>query len=99
MQTSFNELINGDKPVLIDFFATWCGPCHAYSPILKQVKEDLGDSMRLVKIDVDKNQELSQKLGVQAMPTTMIFHKGEIAFRATGVQSPQVLKDELAKLS
>lgn len=97
-QTSFNDLINGDKPVLIDFHATWCGPCHAYSPILKQLKEDLGDSMRLVKIDVDKNPDITQKLMVRAMPTTIIFHKGEEAFRATGVQSPQTLKDALAKL-
>ena len=98
-QTSFTDLINGEVPVLIDFHATWCGPCHAYAPILKQVKEDLGDSMRLVKIDVDKNPEISQKLRVQAMPTTIIFHRGEETFRASGVQSPQVLKDALAKLS
>ena len=98
-QTSFNDLINGDKPVLIDFFATWCGPCKAYSPILQQLKQELGDDLRLVKIDVDRNQELSQKLGVQAMPTTMIFHKGDLKFRAAGVQTPQTLKTELAKLS
>ncbi|MBB4079529.1 thioredoxin 1 [Lewinella aquimaris] len=98
-QTSFQDLVNGEKPVLIDFFATWCGPCHAYSPILKQLKEELGDSMRLVKIDVDRNPEITEKLGVQAMPTTMIFHKGELKFRAAGVQSPQTLRDELAKLS
>ncbi len=98
-QTSFQELVNGDIPVLIDFHATWCGPCHAYSPILKQLKEDIGDKMRLIKIDVDRNPEITEKLGVQAMPTTMIFHKGELKFRAAGVQSPQTLKDELAKLT
>lgn len=98
-KTSFNDLVNSDTPVLIDFHATWCGPCHAYSPILKQLKEDLGDSMRLVKIDVDKNPEITQKLNVQAMPTTVIFHKGEEKFRAQGVQTPQTLKDALAKLA
>ncbi len=98
-QTSFHDLINGDTPVLIDFHATWCGPCHAYSPILKQLKEDLGDQLRLVKIDVDRNPDITQKLGVQAMPTTMIFHRGELKWRAAGVQSPQTLRDELAKLN
>ncbi|WP_420458822.1 thioredoxin [Neolewinella sp.] len=97
--TSFQELINGDTPVLIDFYATWCGPCKAYSPILQQLKEDMGDSMRLIKIDVDRNPEITQKLGVQSMPTTMIFQQGELKFRAAGVQSPQTLKNELAKLS
>ena len=98
-QTSFQDLINGEIPVLIDFHATWCGPCHAYSPILKQLKEDLGDKMRLVKIDVDRNPEISQKLGVQAMPTTMIFHRGELKWRAAGVQSAQTLRSELQKLN
>ena len=98
-QASFNELINSDTPVLIDFHATWCGPCHAYAPILEQLKKDLGDGLRLVKIDVDRNPDITQKLRVQAMPTTIIFQRGEEKFRASGVQSPQTLKDELAKLA
>ncbi|TXF90576.1 thiol reductase thioredoxin [Neolewinella aurantiaca] len=97
--TSFLELINGETPVLIDFFATWCGPCHAYSPILGQLKSDLGDELRLVKIDVDRNEALCQKLGVTSMPTTMIFQNGDMKFRAAGVQPIGVLKAELAKLS
>lgn len=97
--TSFRELINGETPVLIDFFATWCGPCHAYSPILAQLKSDLGDELRLVKIDVDRNEEICQKLGVSSMPTTIIFQNGEIKFRAAGVQPIGVLKAELAKLT
>lgn len=96
--TSFRELINGDIPVLIDFHATWCGPCHAYSPILQQLKHDEGDDLRLVKIDVDRNEEICQKLGVTSMPTTIIFQHGEIKFRAAGVQPISVLKAELAKL-
>lgn len=98
-QQSFRELINGDTPVLIDFFATWCGPCHAYSPILGQLKEDLGDELRLIKIDVDKNEEICMKLGISSMPTTIIFQNGEIKFRAAGVQPISVLKAELAKLN
>lgn len=96
--TSFRELINGETPVLIDFFATWCGPCHAYSPILQQLKKDEGDALRLVKIDVDRNQEICQKLGVTAMPTTIIFQNGEIKFRAAGVQSIGTLKAALEEL-
>ncbi len=97
--TSFRDLINGDTPVLIDFFATWCGPCKAYSPILGQLKADLGDDLRLIKIDVDNNQEICQKLNVRSMPTTIIFQNGEIKFRAAGVQPISVLKAELAKLA
>lgn len=97
-QLSFRELINSDTPVLIDFFATWCGPCHAYSPILQQLKSQMGDKMRLIKIDVDRNQEITQKLGIQAMPTTIIFQNGDIKFRAAGVQSIGVLKAEVEKL-
>ena len=97
--TSFRDLINSDTPVLIDFFATWCGPCKAYSPILGQLKADLGDDLRLIKIDVDNNQEICQKLNVRSMPTTIIFQNGEIKFRAAGVQPISVLKAELAKLA
>lgn len=97
--TSFNELINSETPVLIDFFATWCGPCHAYSPILAQLKTDMGDDLRLVKIDVDRNEAVCQKLGVRSMPTTIIFQNGDIKFRASGVQPIGVLKAELAKLT
>ena len=97
-QVSFYDLINGETPVLIDFFATWCGPCKAYSPVLQELKKEQGDALRLVKIDVDKNQALSQKLGVRAMPTTIIFQNGDIKWRAAGVQSIGTLRDELSKL-
>jgi|AntRauTorckE5430_2_1112549.scaffolds.fasta_scaffold00178_10 thioredoxin 1 len=97
--SSFRQLIDGETPVLVDFFATWCGPCHAYSPILAQLKADLGDDLRLVKIDVDRNEEICQKLGVSSMPTTIIFQNGELKFRAAGVQPISVLKAELSKLT
>ena len=96
--TSFRDLIDDDIPVLIDFYATWCGPCHAYSPILANLKNEIGDQMRLVKIDVDRNQEITEKLGVQAMPTTMIFQRGELKFRAQGVQTIDTLRTEINKL-
>ena len=97
-QLSFKELINSDTPVLIDFFATWCGPCKMYSPVLQQLKSDMGDDMRLIKIDVDRNEEIAQKLGIRSMPTTIIFQNGDIKFRAAGVQSIGVLKAEISKL-
>jgi thioredoxin 1 len=97
--SSFRKLIDGETPVLVDFFATWCGPCHAYSPILAQLKADLGDDLRLVKIDVDRNEEICQKLGVSSMPTTIIFQNGELKLRAAGVQPISVLKAELSKLT
>lgn len=95
---SFNELINSETPVLVDFFATWCGPCKSYSPVLQELKRKEGDKLRLVKIDVDKNEALSQKLGIRAMPTTVIFQNGKEKFRAAGVQSIGTLQAALAEL-
>ena len=97
-KTSFSELINSETPVLVDFFATWCGPCKAYSPVLQDLKRQEGENLRLIKIDVDKNQALSQKLGIRAMPTTVIFKNGKEKFRASGVQSIGTLQAALAKL-
>lgn len=95
---SFNEIINSETPVLLDFFATWCGPCKAYSPVLQQLKSKEGDALRLIKIDVDKNQALSQKLGIRSMPTTVIYQNGEEKFRASGIQSLGTLQAALAEL-
>lgn len=84
---SFNNLINGDKPVLIDFFATWCGPCQMLSPIVKEVKDTLGDRVAVIKIDVDKNQALmaQPQFQVRGVPTLMLFHKGKMLWRQSGV--------------
>lgn len=87
----FNELIQSDKPVLIDFFATWCGPCQAMPPILKELKSNLGDKVSVLKIDVDKNQQIASKYGVRSVPTLMLFKKGELVWRESGVFSAQQL--------
>ena len=86
MKGSFDELVAGDQPVLIDFFATWCGPCKAVPPILKQVKNDLQDGVRIVKIDIDKNRSVATRYNVQAVPTLILFKKGEVIWRQAGVQ-------------
>ncbi len=84
---TFSDLINSDKPVVIDFYADWCGPCRMMPPILKEVKKKFGDEVRIVKIDVDKNQSVSMKYGIRSIPTLMIAQKGEVVWRHTGVAS------------
>ncbi len=92
---TFGTIIKGDKPVLVDFFATWCGPCKMMHPILEQVSQQLGDQVRIVKIDVDKNQQLASQLNVSSVPTLAIFKNGEIVWRQPGVQPANVLSEKL----
>ncbi len=92
---TFGTIIKGDKPVLVDFFATWCGPCKMMQPILEQVNQQLGDQVRIVKIDVDKNQQLASQLNVSSVPTLAIFKNGEIVWRQSGVQPANVLSEKL----
>lgn len=93
--SKFGEIINGEKPVLIDFYADWCQPCKMMPPILKQVKDHFGDNIRILKVDVDKNQAIAQKWGIQSIPTVMVFQKGEMKFRQPGVMQAGQLINKL----
>ncbi len=82
---NFNQIINSDRPVLIDFYATWCGPCQAMGPILKDVVKKVGDKATVLKIDVDKNPKVAAKYQIQGVPTLMVFKKGKMVWRQSGV--------------
>jgi len=95
--SSFSDIINQSKPVLIDFHADWCGPCKMMAPILKQVKENLGNSVSIIKIDVDKNQQLAAKYQVRGVPTLMLFKNGKQLWRQSGViQKEEIIKTILS---
>ena len=89
---TFNDIINGDKPVLVDFYATWCGPCKMMGPVIEELGKELEGKARILKIDVDKNQVVANQYRVQAVPTLVIFKNGQILWRNAGVMSkPELL--------
>lgn len=91
----FNELIGESKPTLVDFFATWCGPCKMQSPILEQVKAVVGDDANIIKVDIDRNQELAARYRVQSVPTLILFKNGEPVWRTVGLQQQNLLVDKI----
>lgn len=91
MKANFNSVINDTKPVVVDFHALWCGPCKVQSPILKEVASELGDRVRVIKIDIDQNQEVANQYHIQSVPTLMIFKNGEIKYKQSGVHTKQQL--------
>lgn len=92
--SNFDTIINSEKPVLIDFFATWCGPCKMLGPILKEVKDSLGERISIIKIDVDKNQQIASKYQVRGVPTMILYQSGKQLWRQSGVLS----KEEIIKV-
>lgn len=89
---TFSDLINTDKPVLIDFFAEWCGPCKTMKPILEQLKKEVGGKVSIIKIDIDKNNTTASSYNVQSVPTLMLFKNGKVAWRHSGVAQVAELK-------
>ncbi|MCH2224623.1 MAG: thioredoxin [Crocinitomicaceae bacterium] len=93
--SNFREIINSDKPTLVDFYATWCGPCKTMHPILDELKNEKKDAVRILKIDVDKNQDVAQKFKIRGVPTFILFKKGEIIWRQSGAIPKTVLEQKI----
>ena len=97
--SSFQDLIKGEKPILVDFYADWCAPCKAMNPILKSVKSKMGDQIKILKINIDKNQAVANKFNVRGIPTFILFQSNEIKWRKSGLLEENVLLEELEKIT
>lgn len=93
----FDDIIKSDKPVLVDFYATWCGPCRVMAPILTELKKKVGEKASIIKIDVDEQEGLSLRYNVQSVPTLMVFKNGELLWRESGVHQANQLEEVLQK--
>ena len=94
MKGQFDTLVNQAEPVLVDFYADWCGPCQMMAPVLKEVAHELNGKLKVIKVDVDKNQPIAQRFGVRSIPTLILFQNGELKWRKAGV----ITKRELLAL-
>ena len=92
---NFNDIIKSSKPTLVDFFATWCGPCKMQAPILEQVKSKIGDIADVIKIDIDTNRRLAAQYHVQSVPTLILFKNGEPVWRTVGLQQADILENKI----
>jgi thioredoxin 1 len=89
---TFGEIINSDTPVLVDFFAEWCGPCKMMKPVLQELHQKMGDQVRILKIDTDKNPQVAQAFQIQGVPTLMLFRSGKVLWRQSGVVQARQLE-------
>lgn len=92
----FDELINSEKPTLVDFYATWCGPCKMMSPLLEEVATELGESTKIIKVDIEKNKDAAIQYSIRSVPTLILFKEGEIVWRQSGLP-PKTLIVESVK--
>lgn len=97
--SNFHELINRNKPTLVDFYADWCGPCKMMPPILNEVKSNLGDQVNILKVDVDENKKAAHKYGIRSIPTLILFKNGKIVWRKTGVAQSQEIQQAIRKIA
>ena len=93
----FNEIIESTKPTLVDFYADWCGPCKMLSPIIEETKEILGEDVNVIKINVDMNSEIASKYQIRSIPTLMVFKKGEVLWRQSGVMGKEMIVETVKK--
>jgi thioredoxin 1 len=94
----FSEIINSNVPVLVDFHAEWCGPCKQFAPIIQDVKNELGDGVIVVKMDIDKNEALAQRLNIMSVPTIVIYRNGKQEYRESGVHTKQTLINKINEI-
>lgn len=95
MAQTFKEIIASDKPVLVDFYADWCGPCKMMTPVVEQISKEMGDQVRILKVDVDRNQSAAAAYQIQGVPTFVIFKNGKVMWRQSGAMPAHVLKNAL----
>ena len=95
--SKFNELINGDQPVLVDFHATWCGPCQTMAPVLEELKSDIGGKARIIKVDIDKNQAAANKFNVRGVPTFILFKNGQQVWRQSGAIPKHMIEQAISQ--
>jgi len=92
MKGNFDSIIKDNRPVIVDFHALWCGPCKVQSPILKEISDELGERVKVIKIDVDQNNEIAGRYHIQSVPTLMVFKNGEVKYKQAGVHTkPQLM--------
>lgn len=95
---TFSEMIRSDKPVLVDFYATWCGPCRTMAPVLEELKQRIGNAARIIKIDVDQSPQAAAAYGIQGVPSFILFQHGQIKWRSSGVLPAGVLEQQIRLL-
>ena len=95
MKANFQSIVSSDTPVLVDFFAEWCGPCKVQSPVLKEIAAEMGGKVKVIKIDVDKNPQIAAQYTIQGVPTLMLFKNGKILWRQSGVSSKDQIRSVL----